>query len=495
MGTTGLGLWVPSLTLVGAAICFVLAGFFFLRQRPSLALAWLLLASLGLRLYPAFDGFLHSWDERYHALVARNLMEHPLRPTLYETPLLPYDYRDWQGNHVWLHKPPLALWLMAAAMKLFGSSEVALRLPSLLLSVATTWAVYLLGRAWKGEAVGLLAAGFQSVNAFLVLLAAGWFATDHVDTAVVGFVTLSVAAGVLLGPSLRGFAVAGVLAGLAVLSKSWSGLLPLAVLCIWYRDRLEPRQLLRGLALGLGICFALALPWWLYTARAFPLEAAWESSYSWRHLSEPLEGHGRPFLFHVARLPRIYGELIYVPLIWFGVQIVRNTDSRGRALAAWIAVPYAVFSLAATKMPAYVMVAAPAVFLVQAAFCVWLAERLRGSRVRRFLLGLVIAAVAGLPVRILLNDLRLFREHDRHPAWVEELRALGTRLEGKPAVIFGSPRPIETMFYTAHTAYEAVPDRKTLQSLQAQGHLVVVYRSPDLQEDVRRLPGLVFVDP
>ena len=68
------------------------------------------------RMYMAMDQFLHPWDERYHALVAKHLIAHPLVPTLYDSPVLPYDYRDWMANHVWLHKPPLALWFAASSM-------------------------------------------------------------------------------------------------------------------------------------------------------------------------------------------------------------------------------------------------------------------------------------------------------------------------------------------------------------------------------------------
>lgn len=494
-GMTVLGPWTPHLTILSAGIACALAAHAFFGRRYGAALGWVITASLAVRLFAAFDGYLHSWDERYHALVARNLVAHPLRPTLYETPLLPYDYRDWTANHVWLHKPPLALWLMAAAIGVLGPTELALRLPSVLLSAAATYALYRIGKAWKGEAVGVLAAFFQSVNAFLVLLAAGWFATDHVDTAVVGFVTLAVAAGVATRPGPVGFAAAGALSGLAMLAKSWFGVLPLGVVLVWHRGRVQPWRLLAWFVLALGVCLAVALPWWVYAAAAFPVEAAWESSYTWRHMLEPLEGHGGSVLFHVARLPKIYGELIYIPLLWLAFRMVREAEPRGRAVAAWIVLPYVVFSLAASKMPAYVMIAAPAVFLAQAAFCVWLAERARGSRLRRFSFGLVILAVAALPLRILLNDLRLFREHDRHPAWAAELRQLAAGLEGKRAVIFGSPRPIETMFYTSKTAYATVPERATLESLQRQGHLVVVYRSPGLPEEVRHLPGVLLLEP
>ena len=69
-----------------------------------------------------------------HALVAKNFIQTPLVPRLYHTPL--YDYRTWTSNYIWMHKPPLALWLQAASMNAFGVHEIALRLPSLLISTA-----------------------------------------------------------------------------------------------------------------------------------------------------------------------------------------------------------------------------------------------------------------------------------------------------------------------------------------------------------------------
>ena len=73
---------------------------------------------------------LHLWDEQFHALVAKNLMADPLTPTLYRRPAIDYDFADWTKNHIWLHKPPLALWAMAASMRAFGVDAVAMRLPS-----------------------------------------------------------------------------------------------------------------------------------------------------------------------------------------------------------------------------------------------------------------------------------------------------------------------------------------------------------------------------
>jgi hypothetical protein len=45
--------------------------------------------------YAQADPFLHNWDERFHALVARNLMHDPFKPMLIANPLAAYS-----GPHV-----------------------------------------------------------------------------------------------------------------------------------------------------------------------------------------------------------------------------------------------------------------------------------------------------------------------------------------------------------------------------------------------------------
>ena len=487
---------LPAVALGGAVLAYALALAAWRQGRPGLAAVLVVAGGLGLRLYASCDDYLHAWDERYHALVARNLLAHPLRPTLYDQPLLPDDYRNWLESGVWLHKPPLVLWLMALAMAGLGVGELTLRVPSLVLSAAATYATYRIGLAFRGHGVGLVAAFLHSTNAFLVLLAAGWFATDHVDTGLVSFVTLAVAAGVAGRPRPASFAAVGLLSGMAVLSKGLPGLLALPVVCLWHAREVTPARLLRLGGMGLVACLAVAGPWWLYTSAAFPAEAAWERAYDLRHLTEPLEGHRGSVLYHAARMPKIFGELVYLPLLFWLVRLARGPrDPKALALTAWILAPYLVFSLAVSKMPAYVMVAAPAVFLVVAAFCAWLLEQRGGGTERRWLVALGLAAMLVAPVRILLNDLRLFREHERRPAWVVELEQLEQRLAGERAVILGSPRPIETMFYTSHVAYAGVPDRPTVESLQKRGYRVLVYESDALPADRRGWPDVEYLRP
>lgn len=117
------------------------------QHQPRQAVLVLMAAALALRIGVAgLAPFLHNWDERYHALVAKNLLADWTRPLLRAEPLLAYDYRQWCCNTVWLHKQPLFLWQIAASFWLLGVHELALRLPS---AVLGPWS--------SGRSIGLAA--------------------------------------------------------------------------------------------------------------------------------------------------------------------------------------------------------------------------------------------------------------------------------------------------------------------------------------------------
>lgn len=76
---------------------------FAVRVRAVLPPAWLvlvvvLLAAVPLKLRHLGHTALTRWDEVFHAVVARNILKHPLRPTLIDVPYLPYDPADCPGR-------------------------------------------------------------------------------------------------------------------------------------------------------------------------------------------------------------------------------------------------------------------------------------------------------------------------------------------------------------------------------------------------------------
>jgi hypothetical protein len=128
-------------------------------------------------------------------------------------------------------KPPLLPYTLALSFLLFGSSEAAARLPSLLASVAAIALTYALARELAGRApagerwgplqVGLLAALLVALSPFDILFATTAF-TDPLLTAL--------ALGALLASAKGRLGLAGVLAGLAIATKQHGLLyLPLVV--------------------------------------------------------------------------------------------------------------------------------------------------------------------------------------------------------------------------------------------------------------------------
>jgi 4-amino-4-deoxy-L-arabinose transferase len=490
-------LWIPATAVLVAlcALALVYASYLAATRRLWVGAAMAIAAAaLIVRGYAAYDFELHPWDERYHALVAKHLIERPLAPTLYSDPALPYDYRDWNRNHVWLHKPPLSLWIQAASMGIFGISEIPLRLPSLLFSTASVMVTFGIGLVLFSPQVGLVAASFHAFNGFLVDLASGRRASDHVDTLLLFLVEIGIFATVIVEKRKPRFAgiVLGVACGLGYLTKSVPALLvlPIWILIRWHYKPLG--AIVKDVVVAGLVALVVALPWTLYSMNAFPQEWRYESTYAWRHVAEALEGQGGPPWQYVKDMPRHFGELIYVPLVFALASMFKRTASPARrAMLFWAAVPYVAFSAMATKMPAYVMLAAPALFLIQADFWLtlqqWRTAETRSWRKVPLTVASVVLAV--LPARHLLSPTGPLEARERDPQWARDLRDLNQTVGPGKAVIFHIPAAIEAMFYTPYVVYENLPTSGQIESLRNRGYRVYVYegRSADHPPSIRRV--------
>ncbi len=169
-----------TLLIICSTVCY-LSWHQFRNGRYFTALALLTGCGILLRLFVSAEFFLHAWDERYHALVAKNLIQHPLLPTLYDNPDLPHNYREWSASHVWLHKQPLPLWAMAWSMFLFGVNEMALRLTSVLLTTIGIGLTYQIGYLLFSRKIGFIAAFLYTIHGLILEATGGRVATDHID--------------------------------------------------------------------------------------------------------------------------------------------------------------------------------------------------------------------------------------------------------------------------------------------------------------------------
>ena len=142
-------------------------------------------------LYARADPFLHNWDERFHALVARNLMHDPFKPMLIANPIAAYDFKDWTGNHIWLHKQPLFMWQMAASMKIFGVSELTLRLPNVFMGSLMVLMLFRVSYLFTANTtISVLAATLLCFSHYHLELIGALRSMDHNDVAL-GFYVLA----------------------------------------------------------------------------------------------------------------------------------------------------------------------------------------------------------------------------------------------------------------------------------------------------------------
>ena len=399
---------------------------------PPLVLAAVLGATLFVKLHHLGHTALTQWDEAYHAVVARNLLKHPLEPTLIDAPYLPARLK-WTDAHVWLHKPVLPLWQIALAFAALGASPFALRLPSAVLSTAAAGLTYLIGKELLDRRAGLIAAALQAANPFLLLLVHGYQFADHIDVALLFWVEVGIyfVARARRTGAWRDVLLAGVAQGLAYLCKSYLAAVVLGVaLTAWLlpvcglarRDdcRIRPAQLL-----GLLAATALtAAPWVAWCLACYPREFLYEQAQVWRHVTANVEGWAAPW----DRV--VFDYLVSLYGVFYGPVLVAGTVLAGRAVrrrqaglclvGAWalgVVVPHL---LVVSKTPSATVLALPALLLLLGRL---IADAVRGERgplaamTGVLAMSLLFPAVIKPPGGVPLSP-RVFAGVMRHALWV-----------------------------------------------------------------------------
>jgi 4-amino-4-deoxy-L-arabinose transferase-like glycosyltransferase len=337
---------IPGLTLL------VLSLFFFVLGKEKSALVLLVAGAFSLRLLMIVtEPFINLWDEQFHALVARNMMNHLLHPVLYNTPVLPYDYRDWGANYTWLHKPPLFMWQMALSMKVFGIHPFAVRLPSAILSALCVPALYRIGFLLAGRRIGYLAA--------LLLACSFILNTDHSDLVFMAYITFSIWSWTeyMHSGKKRWLLLTGLFSGMAILVKWLVGLL---VYAGWGLALLANKDLRRNIRRWLDIGLALvcttcvALPWHIYSRLHWPLEWAEETAENAAHLTHDM-GHPGAWWYHFGVYVQHNGYLLVVLLIP-GLFLFARSAAKAHfkySFLGMIALVYVFFSFVQARMPSF----------------------------------------------------------------------------------------------------------------------------------------------
>jgi 4-amino-4-deoxy-L-arabinose transferase-like glycosyltransferase len=341
-----------------------------------------LLLLLGLLLFLPNLGSHGLWDvdEAHNAECAREMWE----AREFVIPTFNYSLRT--------DKPVLLYWCLQASYSLFGVNEWSARFPSLVAGILNLILCYELGRRLFDAGTGLLAAAILG-SSFMFCISCHAVTPDAllILTVQMTFFTWIKAYDQWQSSRQRQsfwLLLTGVCAGLAALAKGPVGvILPGTIILLflaWQRDLafLWHRRTLQAVSLLLLV----AVPWYL----AVGIETHWEfiQGFFLKHnldrFSAPMEGHQGPVYFHLLTLLVAFApwSIFLGPTCWHAASrslIARERKPWAyRLLACWILVWLVVFSVAATKLPNYVLPLYPALALLTSRYLVrWWRQEIR----------------------------------------------------------------------------------------------------------------------
>lgn len=456
---------------------------FILKHKYTISLCVILLIGFILRFNLSQDDFLHKWDERFHALVAKNVMDNPLKPTLYSEPLLSYDYKSWASNHIWLHKQPLPLWIIAISYKMFGVSEFVTRIPSLIFSFLSIIITFLLSQKLFDKKVAILSAFFIAINGLIIEMAVGRIATDHFDTFFLIFIEASIYFAYLNAykKNVLFSILSGILLAAALLTKWLPGLIVLPIhICFLLHLKIHLRTSIKYISISLLTCILFSLPWQLYILKNYPNEARWEYLHNWLHISTELDGQSGDAFYYLNKIRINYSEIIYIPVIYLVYKLikVRFRDYKLVALFIWIFVPIIFFSFAKTKMQGYILFISPALFIITADLFFELKNKIIKELKNKVLIivaWLLLASIIILPIRYCYERTGFGFKTITSPDYHVSYKSLQNKIP-KKTMVLNVPEPIEFMFYNSCIAYsKSKISEMEMEHVKSRGYSILYY--------------------
>jgi len=484
--------------LVG--VCLVFGSIvLFLKEQIKFSILFLALGGFILRFFMIkLDPFIYTWDEQFHALVAKNMMTNPFKPMLYVSPVLPYDLNSWVSCKVWLHKGPVFLWLIVISFKIFGVNEIALRLPSIIMSTLMIPMIFRMGKLCINEKVGFFAAFlFASAN-YQLEMCTGIMASDHNDVAFMFFVCASFWAWFEYQNSGNKIWIIliGLFSGLAVDTKWVMGFLVFfcwLLTIILSKEKRNKIVAYKGLIISILIALITCASWYIYALVRFPIEMSGTLKEYSEHFTSVIEDHSGGGYYHLDLLSQHYGWIIpfiLLPSIYLFYKRLENKKDLKIILVTWVLFVEIFYAIARTKMALFTIIIAPAIYIAVGALLYQIMEYLR-LRIRRYTMILTFLFVAFIGFsNIGINEIE---GHHTDTGWMVSQRAnyihnsnifkdIVKQLPQKDYVLFNCKdcNAIQAMFYSGMTAYNNIPDNVTCDSLEKNGIKLAVFNDGKL---------------
>lgn len=303
---------------------------------------WVILLTLVIIL-PVFahltDMPVELWDE---SRLANNAFEMLQTGNLWVTT---YDYRP----DMWNTKPPLMIWLMSLSMKVFGTGELGIRMPSALAAICTFFLVFWFTNKTSGNKRTAFIAAFVLVTTGGYVKLHGTRTGDY-DALLAFFTTAYIFMYFLYlqtdkGKYLLWFFI--YIAG-AILTKGIAGFFFLPALFIYtlIQRRLKNIFISRYFYIGLGVFLILTVGYYLLREHYNPgyIAAVMENEIGGR-FGTVIEGHSGGPMFYVTLLSTAHFTF-WIMLFSLGIVIgVLSADKAMQNLTIYLSLVVVIFYL------------------------------------------------------------------------------------------------------------------------------------------------------
>lgn len=293
------------------------------------------------------DKPLENWDEGIHAEVTREMYR--------EGHMFSMTYRE----QLYTAKPPLRFWMTAAVFPVFGQTAFALRFWSAIAGIATALLItFWMFRISNSLRLSFLAGALFVTGRFVLYHA---FRTGETDGLLVLFLTAAMFAYWKSIRSPRWLYAFGGLVGLAIMTKSFAGLIPVIVMAIdCTLARRWSRYGIKVVAIAAGIAAVVAAPWHIFelirNGKTF-----WDGYFGFHVLDRATEvlykNNVSWFWYAEVMFKRMFPFGVFIPLavLLSARRWLMKRDALDRLLLIWFVTVFVLFSFVRTKFDWYLL--------------------------------------------------------------------------------------------------------------------------------------------
>jgi len=479
-----------------ALIAFLSGLLCHIKGKENLAVGFLILTALSVFSFSALlDPFLNLWDERFHALVGKNLMNHPFMPTLYDDPVVNMAYDRWDRYYIWIHKQPLFLWQIALSFKIFGISEFTLRLPNVVLGAILVFIGYRSGKLLVNKRVGFITGVFIISTIYILELIAGRQELEHNDFTFLVYISLSIWSYIeyYFSKKIQWIFLIGLFSGMAILCKWLVGLL---IYFGWFILKFQEKKFKiagsKDVFISLAITLLIALPWQILSFIWYPAEAALAYKFNAIHFSSVLDGHGGTFWYHFDMFNPIYGAIASFLVIPAFYLFYKNSRDKKLffSLLSMVLVVYLFFSLAATKMPSFTIIVSMIVFIAFSSLFDYILNLTKKVSFGKtfyqfiFIISVVILVLLRFDIEFLQEKHTTWKESNSYTRMLRHNKEIFKSLDLPDNTVLFNVKGrhyIEAMFYTGFPSYNFMPSKAQYEDLKEKEKTITIIAPTNIE--------------